>query len=221
MFVFASPDEPYVVRWEDVKLQLIRVNLGALVRLGEAAPASTPRFTDLRPLSPDRARQLTGTLNWLTDDLLANPEAVAQPLIVGAAARILAGTVLRTFPNGAAAEPVAPHDSDARPAVLRRAMAFIEANAETDVSLGDVAAAARVTPRTVQHAFRRHLETTPGAYLRRVRLDRAHRDLVAADPGRGDTVNAIMVRWGFANPGRFATAYRATYGQSPRDTLTA
>ena len=44
------------------------------------------------------------------------------------------------------------------------------------------------------------------AYLRRVRLDRAHRDLQAANPAV-DTVTAIAVRWGFTHAGRFSVAY--------------
>lgn len=35
----------------------------------------------------------------------------------------------------------------------------------------------------------------------------------------GDTVGAIALRWGFAKPGRFASAYREAYGQLPSHTL--
>ena len=70
----------------------------------------------------------------------------------------------------------------------------------------------------VQLAFRRHLDTTPIEYLRRVRLDRAHHDLIAADPARV-TVTAIAVRWGFPSPSRFAARYRQAYGISPSHTL--
>ncbi|MCV7021542.1 helix-turn-helix transcriptional regulator [Mycolicibacterium aichiense] len=84
--------------------------------------------------------------------------------------------------------------------------------------MADIAAAINVTPRAVQYMFRRHLDTTPMAYLRRVRLDRAHRDLLAADPAH-DTVSAIATRWGFAHTGRFSQVYRAEYGESPSVTL--
>jgi AraC-like DNA-binding protein len=68
-----------------------------------------------------------------------------------------------------------------------------------------LAAAISVTPRSVQYTFRRHLGTTPLEYLRRVRLDRAHRDLHAADPAV-DTVMAIAGRWRFGHVGRFSIA---------------
>ena len=53
--------------------------------------------------------------------------------------------------------------------------------------------AAHVTIRAVQLAFRRHLDTTPADYLRRVRLDRARHDLIAADPAR-DSITAVAYR---------------------------
>lgn len=106
------------------------------------------------------------------------------------------------------------------PTILRNAVAFIEENADADIGLEDIAAAVNVSPRSVQYAFRGNLGTTPLEYLRRVRLDRAHRDLKAADPAR-DTVTAIAGRWGFSHAGRFSLAYKATFGTAPSDTLRA
>jgi transcriptional regulator GlxA family with amidase domain len=106
------------------------------------------------------------------------------------------------------------------PRILRQAVTFIHENADADIGLDDIAAVGNVTPRSVQYAFRRHLGTTPLEYLRRVRLDRAHRDLQAADPAT-DTVTAIAGRWGFAHAGRFSLAYKATFGTAPSATLRA
>jgi transcriptional regulator GlxA family with amidase domain len=89
----------------------------------------------------------------------------------------------------------------AQPRQLYRAVSFIHDNAQNDIGLADIAAAVGVTPRSVQYMFRRHLGTTPLEYLRRIRLDRAHRDLQAADPAV-DTVNAIAGRWGFSHARR-------------------
>jgi transcriptional regulator GlxA family with amidase domain len=105
------------------------------------------------------------------------------------------------------------------PAAVRRAVAFIDEHADRDISAADIADAAHVTIRAVQLAFRRHLDTTPSDYLRRVRLDRAHQELCAASPGDGVTVTEIATRWGFASPSRFAASYRDTYGVLPSHTL--
>ena len=79
-------------------------------------------------------------------------------------------------------------------------------------------AAANVTIRAVQIAFRRHYGTTPAGYLRRVRLERARQDLLAADPAR-ESVTAVAHRWGFASPGQFTAAYQQAYGVTPDQTL--
>jgi transcriptional regulator GlxA family with amidase domain len=106
----------------------------------------------------------------------------------------------------------------AQPQTLRRAIEFIHENAHRDIGLSDIAAALNVTPRSVQYTFRRHLGTTPLEYLRRVRLDRAHRDLQAADPAV-DTVMEIAGRWRFGHPGRFSMAYKEAFGRPPSRTL--
>ena len=107
-----------------------------------------------------------------------------------------------------------------QPPALRWAIAFIHENAHRDIGLSDIAAAVSVTPRSVQYTFRRHLSTTPLEYLRRVRLNRAHRDLQAADPAV-DTVMGIAGRWRFGHPGRFSIAYRQAFGTLPSQTLRA
>ena len=104
------------------------------------------------------------------------------------------------------------------PRMLRRALDFIDGNAEYDITIRDIAAAADVTPRAIQYAFREHLQTTPLEYLRRVRLERAHKALVSADPAR-ETVTSIAGRCGFTHPGRFSSAYKAVFGIEPSRPL--
>jgi AraC-like DNA-binding protein len=108
--------------------------------------------------------------------------------------------------------------SDADALVIRRAVQYVQLSADRPIGISDIAAASGVGPRALQLAFRRYADTTPWAYVRSVRLDRAHRDLEAADAGR-DTVLAIALRWGFSNRSRFSAEYRAVYGETPAATL--
>jgi AraC-like DNA-binding protein/anti-anti-sigma regulatory factor len=123
-----------------------------------------------------------------------------------------------TFPDNAPADPVVKDRLDSSSATLRRAVAFIDEHADRHLTVADIAAASYVTIRAVQLAFRRHLGMTPMEYLRRVRLDRAHQDLVAADPAR-ESVTAVAYRWGFASASRFTAYYRGAYGVLPSRTL--
>lgn len=113
----------------------------------------------------------------------------------------------------------AEEEDPAYPAALQRALAYIEANAQCALALGDIARAAYLSPRALQLTFRRHMGTTPMAYLRRVRVERARIDLMAATPHRPVTVTEVAHRWGFPGASRFATLYRAAIGEKPSQTL--
>jgi AraC-like DNA-binding protein len=217
VFLVAQPDRPYTVRWDDVGLQLIQVSPAVLAEVAGVGEAGRLRFTSLVPESPASARQLAATVDFIASRLLASPEAVASPLLIGGATRLLAGAMLTAFRHetGRPAERLPGPGSTA---TLRRAMAFIEEFAGHDIGAVDIAAGAHVTLRAVQHAFQRHLGTTPTAYLRQVRLDRARQELRAASPAHA-TVTEIASRWGFPSPSRFTAHYRAAYGELPRDTL--
>ena len=87
------------------------------------------------------------------------------------------------------------------------------------IGLVEISAAAGLSPRGLQAAFRRHRGTTPLGYLRHVRLALAHSDLRAACHGDGETVSGIAGRRGFVQLSRFAHDYRVQYGVLPRRTL--
>ncbi|MCZ7434825.1 helix-turn-helix domain-containing protein [Micromonospora sp. WMMC241] len=167
---------------------------------------------------PGCAGQWHATARYVRE-LLEQPHTATEPLILGAAVRMLAATALTIFPGDVPAGPSAGDRRDAHPATLRRAIAFIEANPDVDLGVADIARAAAVTVRALRLAFRRHLDTTPLAYLHRVRLDKAREDLRRATDGDDGTVTSIANRWGFADPSRFAERYRDEYGEAPGRTL--
>lgn len=102
----------------------------------------------------------------------------------------------------------------ARPRTVKRIIDLIEANPQVNYTLSELASHAGVGARRLQLAFQETLQTSPTGYLRKVKLERARAELLAGE----DTVIAIAYRWGFNHPGRFATMYRRTYGESPSET---
>lgn len=117
--------------------------------------------------------------------------------------------------------PLTPAAAVAAPKTVRRAAAFCAEHAHEPISVADIARAAGASLPSLRAGFRTHLNTTPLAYLRRVRLDRAHHDLLAV--ARGDstaTVTEVALRWGFTHLGRFAQEYRKVYGRPPSGTRT-
>ncbi|MFE9628240.1 helix-turn-helix transcriptional regulator [Streptomyces sp. NPDC006527] len=219
---FAPPDLPYSGRVCNARYNITMLDPGLLDQVAAGAPGRKPepvRLTGHRPHSPAAAQHLRHSIAYLRDHVLADPGLAGQPLIASTAAQHLAAGVLATFPNTAFTDPTATDRNDARPATLRQALAYIDDHADEPLTVADIAEAAHVTVRALQYAFRRHMETTPLAHLRRVRLSHAHADLLAATPQDGTTVADIAARWGFFHPGRFAAQYRRTYGRAPHRTL--
>lgn len=104
------------------------------------------------------------------------------------------------------------------PATVRRAMDYIEQHAHEPLTVVQMAAAVGCGVRALQISFKKHLDMTPGQYLRTVRLDRAHAMLGYANPETA-SVAEVARSWGFNQTSRFAAEYRKVYGVSPSVTL--
>ncbi|WP_242625210.1 helix-turn-helix transcriptional regulator [Krasilnikovia cinnamomea] len=220
LFIACHPGQDWRATVHDLHAESAHLDPDLLAQVAATSPdhiAQPLRFTGYRPVCAQAARRWNTVFTYVRE-AVAGLSAVDQPLLTGRLARLLAATALVAFPNNALLDPTLEDSRDARPASLRRAVAYIDDNAHRDVSPAEIAAAARVSIRTVQLAFRRHLDTTPMAYLGRVRLEHAHREIQAADPTR-TTVGEIATHWGFANHSRFTTIYRATYGITPSHAL--
>jgi AraC-like DNA-binding protein len=147
------------------------------------------------------------------DSLLRHP-VVRDPLVESLIHGLL---LLADHPyRQALAAPADP----GRPAAVRDAMDIIDAGPHRPMTTSTLARQCHVSVRTLQEGFQRHLGVSPMAYLRLVRLRRAHRDLRSADPSH-NTVATIAHRWGFTHLGSFAAAHKKMYGETPRQALRA
>ncbi|MGA8113196.1 MAG: AraC family transcriptional regulator [Actinocatenispora sp.] len=207
--------------WSDVEVAMLRLPSESVAEVAAARIGMDPndfRFDSMRPVSPAMARYWRHMVGYVFRELNAEDSALTQPLVLAETTSMVAAALLAVFPNTAMTAQL-PGPGPIAPAALRRAVAYIDANAAHPVHLTEIAAASGVGPRGLQAAFTRHYDTSPTGYLRRVRLQRAHRELQAGDPTRGDTVAEIARRWGFGKPSNFAAAYRRQFGRSPGQTL--
>ncbi|GAA3220845.1 AraC family transcriptional regulator [Pseudonocardia petroleophila] len=151
-------------------------------------------------------------------DLAGDPDGplgrpvVARPLARGVVAGFL-HAVDHPFRDLLDEVPAAP-----RPATIRQAVDLLEDGPEQPWTVTDLARRVGLTTRGLQAGFARHVGVAPMAHLRRVRVERAHQDLLAADPAHC-SVAEVAYRWGFTHLGRFAAVYRERYGRPPSRTL--
>ncbi|QIS14067.1 helix-turn-helix domain-containing protein [Nocardia arthritidis] len=160
----------------------------------------------------------SGTESWPTLVRLVMTTRAERPESgTGGAERLLTAHLMLSPPRDRPAEP-SRRSITMAPRSIRRAAELIEKHSAEPLTIADIAEAVGVGTRTIQAGFRRYLHTTPIAYLREIRLRRAHSVLLAADD-RVTTVSEIATECGFAHLGRFATLYRRRYGEPPSATL--
>jgi AraC family ethanolamine operon transcriptional activator len=101
----------------------------------------------------------------------------------------------------------------------RISAAVVAAEQSNDVpGVAELAEAAGVSQRTLEHSFRTWLGITPKRYLILSRLNRAHVELFEVRPNTA-RVKDIATRWGFRDLGRFAASYKQLFGEHPSVTL--
>jgi AraC-like DNA-binding protein len=215
----------YQLRWEE-NCSLFNVRLPrtefemAVAELTGATESSAVRF----PLSWRPSKQGMLAVQKVTHFLLRNAGPggllTSGALMRSQMIRMLVAGLIEAY-GGAVRTTDTSSSGDVRPPAVRRAIAYLEGAAAEDVRISDVAAAARLSTRALQEAFRTYLDTTPMSYLKSIRLARAHADLRQASLGGGTTVADVAYRWGFGNLGRFAADYRRAFGRSPSEVLRA
>jgi transcriptional regulator GlxA family with amidase domain len=175
---------------------------------------------DFQPVMETRSQAVRSwvTMVSLFTEQLFRPRSVLHQPIVGMpfAESVVRGLLLASDHRYRAA--LRDEANGAPPRAIRAAIEVIEAEADQPLTVAALAARSHVSVRSLQQGFRAHVGTTPTAYLREVRLRRAHRDLLASDPSTV-TVASVAYRWGFTNLGRFAAAYAARYQEQPSKTL--
>jgi AraC-like DNA-binding protein len=221
--VLYPADQMLLATWDDIELATVRIPFEVIERTAaeRCEKADPVRFTGMRPISPRRGRSWERLTSFVRGQMVGSSPVVEQPILEAQLAELIAAMALMTFPNSAVRIDHAPRRAGTSGAAVRRGVAFIEENAGVPITLSEIAEAAGVGPRTLQRGFARHLETSPTAYLARIRLRRARGDLLAADPESTATVEAVARRWGFADATRFAVAYRALHGHPPGVDLAA
>ncbi|MET0675307.1 MAG: AraC family transcriptional regulator [Bradyrhizobium sp.] len=95
---------------------------------------------------------------------------------------------------------------------LAQVLDLIESGIGRDINISDLAVEARQDVRTFTRAFRAATGLAPYAYLTLRRMERAKQLLLTSQ-----SVTAIAVSMGYANPSKFSAAFRRLYGCSPRE----
>jgi AraC-like DNA-binding protein len=95
---------------------------------------------------------------------------------------------------------------------------YVCANLDTAITRDDLADKACVSIRSLSRAFEKKYGLGPMAFVRQRRLDACYRYLRSSERDE-TTVTQVAVSFGFEHLGKFAIAYKNTFGESPSATL--
>lgn len=211
-------------RWSlDCRQLCIKIERGALERELEELLGRAIRGPIT--IAPTMDLQGGAARSWLSLALLFASEIrrddglARQPLAAASLAHSLIAGLLVAADHAYHDELVAPQ-LPCRPPVVQRAIEIIECCADEPLTVAELARRTHVSVRALQEGFQRYVQMSPMAYLRTVRLRRAHEELERSHPSE-TTVALVASGWGFAHLSRFAATYRATYGVPPSQTLRA
>ncbi|MCU1691864.1 MAG: transcriptional regulator, AraC family [Frankiales bacterium] len=197
-----------------IERQALETELACLLNRSVAGPLLLSPTLDL---SCGAGLQWWNLARCLVELVRGPADLLTRPMV----ARPLANSLVRGLLYAAEhpyRQELHENTSAATPAVIRRAIDLLEARPEYPFTVSEIARQSGSSVRTLQAGFERHLGTSPMAYLKNVRLGRAHADLLAGDPAESSVLD-IMSRWGWTHVGRFAAVYRAAYGVNPSETL--
>ena len=216
---FLRPPGPARLALDDAHLRMTAFDADAFHQAAERydREGSRRRLSRSAPNSPAAAAAWSWTAAHI-QRTMRDPHTLDNPIVVGELFDLAVRTLLACFAEHAT-EGNGPSLS-ASPKAVRRAVAYLEEHALDPVTVPDVAAAARISVRSLQSLFQRHLGVSPVEHLHAIRLEAARRDLLAG-AGEDATVRAVAERWGFGNSGRFARLYQERFGERPSDTLRA
>lgn len=107
------------------------------------------------------------------------------------------------------------HEKSISPYFIKRAEAYIREHLHEPLNIETLAENAGVSARTLFTGFKNYLGNTPMAFLKELRFEQAHLDLMQHD---NQSVTDVAFKWGFTHLGRFSQEYKRRYGELPSST---
>ncbi|WP_433790638.1 hypothetical protein [Actinoplanes sp. CA-252034] len=151
------------VSWSGIDLQTVRFPLAAVTRAAQRLGVEPVdfRFDAPTPVSARMNRHWIATVGYVTRVFAGPDPAVTHPLVYATALDTLAAAAVAVFPNTTMTAGYTAGPGQVPPAVVRRALAYIDAHAAEPITVEDIAAAAGIGVRGLQAAFARHGDLTP------------------------------------------------------------
>ncbi len=205
---FHPAGQALYARYDGRSMQVVSVAVNRSLRSQIAEGMGLGEFRP--PYGVNLQTPLTEALGRRLRDFMTNGrpggEIVARSLAVVAVHEALAALADGPYHGGAPLEAL-----EASP--LRRALDFIEANIDRDITLNEIADVACKSPFHFARTFKSAIGTTPVAYVIERRIERSKELLTRTDL----PISVIATRCGFNSQSHFCRTFRRLAERSPRE----
>ena len=221
--VVVSPGNPVVVEYltDDCRMETLLFEQSAVEAelVGMlATPLTKPLRFDLQ-FRPSRSSPFQRALTLLHSELKDPTGLTTVPAMSSQLGRLMMAGLLVSQTHNYTEELGRPRAvPGSKP--IRNALELIESQPTEIDTVADIAASVGLSVRALDNGFHRYVGIPPMAYLRQVRMARAHDELLGADP-EVTTASTVARKWGFGHYGRFAADYARRFGRKPSETLHA
>lgn len=201
-------------RWGLISLTQASLSASIALLAGRARPL--PKSGQiLRPIGQDRAHLLRvhAEAAHLAE---TKPQILVHPEVVRAMEHELACVLVSCLTDGEARVATGAMRRDT--GIMDRFEDFLAANPRRKPGLAELRDAVRASDRVLRACCTKFLGVTPQRYIGLRRLAMVRAAILRADPA-GSRIGELVRSGGFNAPGRFATFYRGTYGETPSATL--
>ncbi len=201
-------------QWGSMSLPIADMEaVGATVCGCDVTPPKEPLNVIPSPTAMERLQRLHAAAGHLAEhapEIIASPDAARglEQALIAAMADCLCTTDSHSSESGNRRHAM----------IMRKFYEILEANPGCVIHLPELCAKIGVSNRTLITCCHEALGMGPHRYLRFRQLNLARGALASADPAT-TTVTQVATAQGFWEPGRFAVAYRALFGELPSVTL--
>lgn len=166
---------------------------------------------------PVNMQQLRNTLRFICVTVDRNPDMIQkstelQNLIQHKIPHLLAQALMT------AGVPDIKKSPSKRDHALIKAIDYIRATSLDELSLHKFCQANGINERTLQRAFLNRYGVSPSYYVRALRLNAVHKEILRSDPV-ATRVSDVASNHGFSHMSQFAKDYRCHFGELPSETM--
>lgn len=154
------------------------------------------------------------SFNNLLSDILAYKNCEGSEYITTYYCKLIAYTILKNYENNLT---LPKKTINTRNTKLQKIHEFVLDNIFEDISIDDLVCHCNVSRKSIYNLFKNELGITPSIYIRQLKLECLHNDLIQ-DKGFNN-ITDIALKYGFTNPGRFSSHYREYFGELPSETI--